>query len=284
MMHSSCSHYDSYASFAASAVKTQAKAESDRDKALRNARKQARQVKELRAGRPDQRQMRDYLLADAFERRAPWISGVKIDGQVYGRSTRHNDPRLRQFFDAFPESLTGRVLESGSLEGALTLELAKRAREVVGLEARPESVGKAQFLKRLFRAKNVSFSVANLEEEDLSRHGRFDVIFCCGLLYHLPSPRSFVEQMACASENLYLDTHFSPDDWPLTERDGLVGWVRQEGGWEQPQSGVSEDAFWPTLEELRRLLSESGYTSIQTLSEHPNNRNGPRVRLAANIP
>lgn len=234
---------------------------------------------EARAGQ--YKQTRDFLLKDAFERYGPWITGVEIDGHVYGSSTRHDNPKPAEFACACPEASAGRVLETGSLEGALTLELAKRASEVVGLEARPESVQRAEFLKRLFGVDNISFHVANLEQEDLSAYGRFDAIFCCGLLYHLPHPRTFVERMASVSDNLYLDTHFASEDWMLTERDGLRGWLFSEGGWDQPQSGVSEDSFWPTLTELERLLTESGYTSLERLSLHPNNRNGPRVHIRA---
>ena len=238
------------------------------------------EVEELKAARAEERRLTHYLLSDTFERRGPWVTGVRIDGKVYGRATRHSSPRLGEFFEAFPEASRGRVLEPGSLEGAMTLELAKRAREVVGLEARPESVQRAAFLKGLFRVENVTFHTTNLEEDDLSSYGRFDAIFCCGLLYHLPYPRSFVERMAAISSNLYLDTQYARPGWELTEREGLQGWVRKEDP-EDPQSGLSSTAFWPTLEELYRLLSQSGYESITTLALLPDNRHGPRVHIAA---
>ncbi|MDP9488063.1 MAG: class I SAM-dependent methyltransferase [Actinomycetota bacterium] len=187
---------------------------------------------------------------------------------------------MREFFRAFPEASRGRVLEPGSLEGAMTLELAKRAREVVGLEARAQSVERAEFLKGLFGAQNATFYLTNLEEDDLSSYGAFDAVFCCGLLYHLPNPRAFVERLAAASPNLYLDTQYAGPEWDLTQREGLWGWVRREDP-ADPQSGVSGTAFWPTLDELLRLLFESGYGRVETLSLPPDNRHGPRAHLAA---
>ncbi len=162
----------------------------------------------------------------------------------------------------------------------MTLELAKRAREVVGLEARAQSVERAEFLKGLFGAQNATFYLTNLEEDDLSSYGAFDAVFCCGLLYHLPNPRAFVERLAAASPNLYLDTQYAGPEWDLTQREGLWGWVRREDP-ADPQSGVSGTAFWPTLDELLRLLFESGYGRVETLSLPPDNRHGPRAHLAA---
>lgn len=255
--------------------------------ARRTSQKRAKRISDLKTrlgeleqNRDEERRMLHYLLADAFERRGPWVTGVRIDGRVYGRATRHSSPRLREFFEAFPEASRGRVLEPGSLEGAMTLELARRAREVVGLEGRPGNVERAEFLKGLFGAKNVSFHTTDLEEDDLSSYGTFDAVFCCGLLYHLSHPRRFVQRLSSISPNLYLDTQYARPEWDLTEREGLMGWVREEDPGD-PQSGLSPTAFWPTLDELHRLLSGSGYTRIETIALLPDNRHGPRVHLAA---
>ena len=256
-------------------------------KARRTSQKRAKRIRalkaelaELGAARAGDARLLDYLLSDAFDRRAPWVTGIQVAGKTYGRGARHASPRLGEFFRAFPEASRGRVLEPGSLEGAMTVELAKRAREVVGLEARPESVERAEFLKGLFGARNAAFHLTNLEEDDLSSYGAFDAVFCCGLLYHLPNPRAFVERLAAVSPHLYLDTQYARPEWDLSRREGLWGWVRREDP-ADPQSGVSGTAFWPTLDELQRLLSESGYGHIETLSLLPDNRHGPRVHLAA---
>jgi len=238
------------------------------------------ELQELETARAEDKRLLHYLLADAFDRRGLWVTGARIDGRVYGRATRHSSPRLEEFFETFPEASKGRVLEPGSLEGAMTVELAKRAREVVGLEARWESVERAEFLKGLFGTDNATFHVTDLEEDDLSSYGEFDAAFCCGLLYHLPNPRAFMERLAAIAPNLYLDTQHARLDWPLERREGLWGWVRKEDP-QDPQSGVSGTAFWPTLDGLYRLLSESGYETVETLAVLPDNRHGPRVHIAA---
>jgi hypothetical protein len=80
--------------------------------------------------------------------------------------------------------------------------------------------------------------------------------------------------------NLYLDTQYAWPDWELAERDGLRGWFRTEDP-QDPQSGLSGTTFWPTLDDLYRLLSESGYGTVVTLARLPDNRHGPRVHVAA---
>lgn len=239
-------------------------------------------IEELESAREEDKRLLHYLLADAFERRGPWVTGARIDGENYGRQPRNHSPRLTEFFETFPEASRGRVLEPGSMEGAMTVELAKRAREVVGLEGRSESVGRAEFLKGIFGAKNASFYVADLEEDELSSYGEFDAVFCCGLLYHLARPRNFVQRMAAVCPNLYLDTQYARPEWELTEREGLMGWVREEDP-QNPQSGLSSTAFWPTLGELYRLLEESGYESVRALDFLPDNRHGPRVHIVASL-
>jgi hypothetical protein len=63
-------------------------------------------------------------------------------------------------------------------------------------------------------------------------------VFCCGLLYHLLHPRSFVERAATVSPNLYLDTQYARPDWKLAERDGLRGWVRTEDPARSPERAL----------------------------------------------
>src|SRR5919202_986475 len=184
------------------------------------------EVNELKAAREKDKRLVHYLLSDAFDRRGPWVTGVRIDGKTYGRATRHSSPRLKEFFEA----------------------------------------------------DNAAFHVTNLEEDGLSSYGEFDAVFCCGLLYPLANPRAFVERAAAVAPNLYLDTQYARPDWELAERDGLRGWLRTEDP-QDPQSGLSDTAFWPTLDELYRLLSESGYGTVVTLARLPDNRHGPRVHI-----
>ena len=82
------------------------------------------------------------------------------------------------------------ILELGSCQGGGTFQLAKRrdVEEIVAIEGRDYNIEKARFVQRLLERDNVSFIEANLETFDLKSLGRFDAVYCVGLLYHLPKP------------------------------------------------------------------------------------------------
>jgi hypothetical protein len=47
---------------------------------------------------------------------------------------------------------------------------------------------------------------------NIGNHGMFDVVFCCGLLYHLDRPKKFLETLSSVTTRLViLQTHFSAD-------------------------------------------------------------------------
>ena len=50
------------------------------------------------------------------------------------------------------------------------------------------SSGRACLLRPLRRERKAELHVADLEEDDLSSYGRFDGVFCAGILYHLTRP------------------------------------------------------------------------------------------------
>jgi len=53
----------------------------------------------------------------------------------------------------------------------------------------------------------VSFVHANLETEPLAPLGKFDVVFCSGLLYHLPEPWKIVREARTVSPGIFIWTH-----------------------------------------------------------------------------
>jgi len=133
--------------------------------------------------------MSDPAVTAAFAKHAPWVTRFRIGGDDYGGSfDALNDPRLDFFCDAFPTAR--RILELGSLEGGHTIGLAQRpgVEQVLGIEGRAANLARALVAKEILQIGNVDFVQANLETIDLSQFGRFDAVYCSGLLYHLPEP------------------------------------------------------------------------------------------------
>ncbi len=113
-----------------------------------------------------------------------------------------------------------------------------------------------------------------------SSFGRFDVVFCSGLVYHLPRPWELLRDLPHAAPAAFIWTHYAAT--AEAEHAGWSGRWWNEGGIGDPLSGLSPQSFWLTLDELERALSEGGYSARDVVSlANDWNGHGPAVTLAA---
>lgn len=217
-----------------------------------------------------------------FAKLAPWIFKFHIDGTDYGGEVSAlTDPRVEQFFRFVPSAET--ILELGSLEGAHTFMLAEHrgVNRVLGLESRERNLRKARLIQDLLRVRNAEFVQANLEESDLSAFGKFDAIFCSGLLYHLPEPWKLIERLPSIAPSLFIWTHYVLETEAEAISNGLRGRIYVEGGSEDLLSGMSPTSMWLTLESLIASLTRSGYRSIQVIHNDLTHSKGPVATIGA---
>ena len=222
-------------------------------------------------------------LVAEFARRGPWITRFVIEGVASGGDYEViNDRRVRQFLERFPNVRT--ILELGSLEGGHTFTLARQpgVERILAIEARAANIEKAKFIGSLLGVSNVQFRQANLEQVQLASFGYFDVIFCCGLLYHLPEPWKLISKLPLVAPSLFVWTVYANENEATIEIDGLRGREYVEGGLNEPLSGLSPTSIWLTLSSLLELLKRSGYREIEII-EKAQNPNGPAVSLAASL-
>jgi SAM-dependent methyltransferase len=218
---------------------------------------------------------RAAFIRASFRARGPWVTRFRIDGRTYGGwADFTDDDRIRDFSERFEPC---RVLELGCLEAGQTVELARRGYSVTAIEGRPENVRRARWICRMFEV-DARVVAADLERMPLRDFGRFDVVFCSGVLYHLPRPWDLVEQLPAVAPSLFLSTHYAEAGEVSVH--GLAGRWYTEHGRGDPLSGLSERSFWPTKTALLDLLRATGYGAIEITSdyEHPN---GPLLSLAA---
>src|SRR5438093_2424195 len=133
-------------------------------------------------------------LTSEFAKLTPWIFKFRIDGADYGGEiSAIGDVRVERFFRFAPNAAN--ILELGALEGAHTFILAEHpgVKRVLALEGREQNLRKARLVQEHLQVRNAEFAQANLEESDLSAFGKFDAIFCSGLIYHLPKPWKLIE-------------------------------------------------------------------------------------------
>src|SRR5262245_4701249 len=218
--------------------------------------------------------LKDVALRAQFRARGPWVTRFQIDGRSYGgwRSFADDD-RVQDCAERFEPC---RVLELGCLEGGQTIELARRGFQVVGVEGRDENLRRARWICRLFKT-DASVVRADLETTPLAAFGPFDLVFCSGVLYHLPKPWELVEQFPAVAPALFLSTHYAEDE--EVSVNGLGGRWYEELGRSDPLSGLSPQSFWPTRPALLALLEANGY-AVEVVRDWAHT-NGRLINLVA---
>jgi tRNA (mo5U34)-methyltransferase len=222
----------------------------------------------------------------------PWHAGAPLpDGRLLGRLGTVPGKRLRP--DRIPDKRIVRldrvlplaklsILEVGCFEGIHTLGLRMFAGDVTAIDVRPVNVVKT--LARL-ACHGVSAKVFQQDVERLdASFGRFDLVFHCGVLYHLRNPVAHMMVLRHMCTHLFLDTHVARDERRIKtikcEGKSYYGAYHHEGGWNDPFSGRNDTSFWLTLASLEQLLHEGGF-SIREMWELREERGGPRISLLA---
>jgi len=196
------------------------------------------------------------------------------------------DPRVIALKNQIPIFWKGdyqrlRVVDLGCLEGGISLEMAKMGFHVLGVEGRRSNYSRASLIEQYFDLPNLEFVEADVKHIGKDRIGSFDIILCCGLLYHLDDPFSFLETLSGLLNKpgmVFLDTHFAPLDHTLSQctfNHELSDMVKSEfvnrvyeGRWysedtEHAWAAVSNTrSFWPTHKDLIKGIYHSGFEFI----------------------
>jgi hypothetical protein len=209
------------------------------------------------------RKLSEYRLSSEFAARGPWCTQFVIAGRRYGGTLDYReDKRVDYAVREFPQART--VLELGSLEGGQSVELARRLHaKIIAIEGRADSVRRAQWVQQMLGIRNISVVQGNLETIDLHQYGPVDLVFCSGILYHLPRPWELLAQIGLVSRNLFLSTHYSEDDRADENVEGYDG--RYYSEFTDPLSGMSANSFLLTLDSLQQALRNSGFGAVRIL-------------------
>lgn len=175
-----------------------------------------------------------------------------------------------------------RLADLGCLEGGYAVEFARMGFQVIGIEVRESNIAACQYVKENTSLPNLQF--IRDDAKNIEKYGVFDVIFCCGLLYHFDKPKEFLSILSNASKTLViLQTHFAPSATSnggtvekfklssLTENEGLSGrWVtefktetdfanREAAKW---SSWDNCQSFWIQREYLLQAIQDVGFDLV----------------------
>jgi len=103
-----------------------------------------------------------------------------------------------------------RVVDLGCLEGGYAVQFARMGFDTLGIDARKENIDNCNYVKSKLNLPNLNF--AQDDVRNLHNYGKFDIVLCYGLLYHLNDPVNFLQTIAaCTNKLLFLNTHFAPE-------------------------------------------------------------------------
>ena len=242
----------------------------------------------------------EYLSDDDLVRlnkMLPWMCFTADDqGRRFGntawrgkRDTPQQIPDARiLMLDALFKLADKTVLEVGCFEGIHTIALAQRAAKVYAIDSRIENVVKTIVRSNLFGHTPI-VSVCDLENDaDVQRLPAVDVIHHVGVLYHLKDPVTHLIQMGkLARKVIMLDTHYATYEMAKKslEFNGVTYRYHnyKEKGRDEVFSGMYDHAKWLMLNDIKRILSDIGFSDIK-IHKDEQQRNGPRVTLYAARP
>lgn len=228
---------------------------------------------------------------DQINKALPWFAGTQLaDGRILGSLEAR--PGKREAIQTIPDKritrldetlgLSGkRVLEIGCFEGIHTIGLCSFGADVMAVDLRPMNV-----IKTMFRLAAYGYSAAvfpiDVEDPNVELPD-FDLVFHCGVLYHLEDPVSHLQRLLPRCQAIYLDTHVAQEDQEDASLEvagqTFLGHHHHEAGWADPFSGRGKGAFWLKTSDLVALLQSAGFET--DMWSERDERNGKRVGLLA---
>ena len=100
-----------------------------------------------------------------------------------------------------------RLADVGCLEGGYAVEFARMGFRVLGIEVRELNIAACNYVKSKTDLPHLEF--VQDDALNIARHGVFDAVFCCGLLYHLDRPKQYLETLSSVTNKLLFCRHIS---------------------------------------------------------------------------
>jgi SAM-dependent methyltransferase len=160
------------------------------------------------------------------------------------------------------------AIDVGCGQGYFSALLQRLGLRVTACDGRRENIEGASR-----KIPGAIFHVANVEDAALAGFGKFDLVFCFGLLYHLENPFVAIRNLqALTGRALILESVCVPGDRALLD-------LRDEGKTED--QGLNFVAFYPTEACLVKMLHCAGFPCVyrfQRMPDHEDFQEGTTQR------
>jgi FkbM family methyltransferase len=148
------------------------------------------------------------------------------------------------------------AVDAGCGVGFFSQTLAECGLNVCGFDARAENVDEARR-----RVPGIPFDQADIEDCGISQLGRFDLVLCFGLLYHLENPLRAIRNLKAITEKcLLLESMCVPEGKPA-----LL--LRDEP--RQDDQSLTDIACYPSEDSLVKVLYRAGFARVYRITQMP---------------
>ncbi|HEY8715558.1 MAG TPA: FkbM family methyltransferase [Candidatus Acidoferrum sp.] len=204
-----------------------------------------------------------------------------FDKREYRRMIEAREAAIRNVLHRVGSTLGLRTaLDAGAGVGFYSQTLAECGLQVCGFDGREENVAEARR-----RYPQIPFAQGDLQERSILALGKFDLVLCFGLLYHLENPLQAIRNLHGLTDKcLLLESMCIPDDKPSM--------LLREEPREDDQS-LTDVAFYPSESGLIKMLYRAGFKYVYRLASLPDHhdfrdtaehRRRRTVLFAAHIP
>lgn len=170
-----------------------------------------------------------------------------------------------------------RIADLGCLEGGYAVGFARMGFQVLGPDVRESNIAACRHVKAHVDLPALEFVCD--DAWNIGSYGRFDAVFCCGLLYHLDKPRRFLELLSTVTGKLLIvQTHFSTEEPNLryvlsdiAENEDMLGrWYTEyqddaafgERETRMLSSWDNRRSFWLKKQFLVQVIKDAGFDLV----------------------
>jgi 2-polyprenyl-3-methyl-5-hydroxy-6-metoxy-1,4-benzoquinol methylase len=166
----------------------------------------------------------------------------------------HPKHRIMNYHQFFVENISKNdiVLDIGCGNGALTYDVAKKAKEVVGIDAEEKSI---KFANKNYKRENLKFIIGDSIEYKFNR--KFDVVILSNVLEHIENRTEFLRKIRNLAPKILIRA-------PMINRDWLVLYKKEmDLEWRADKTHYIEYTLESFQEELQKANLKIDKFSIQ---------------------